>query len=60
MSARAAFFLNVRPLGLVANIATGSRTPRGNPFDMISVNDLKKNFGPKAAVDGVTFRVDKG
>ena len=27
---------------------------------MISVNDLKKNFGPKAAVDGVTFRVDKG
>ncbi len=27
---------------------------------MISVNDLKKNFGTKAAVDGVTFRVDKG
>ena len=27
---------------------------------MISVNDLKKNFGLKAAVDGVTFRVDKG
>ncbi|MGA0849621.1 MAG: ATP-binding cassette domain-containing protein, partial [Chthoniobacterales bacterium] len=27
---------------------------------MISVNDLKKNFGTKAAVDGVSFRVDRG
>ena len=27
---------------------------------MIQVRDLKKNFGPKTAVDGISFTVERG
>jgi ABC-2 type transport system ATP-binding protein len=60
MSALAQFFLNVPPPACVANIARRRRAPGGPHPLMISVNDLKKNFGTKAAVDGVSFRVDRG
>jgi len=50
-------FLNGLAGGIVAHFARGRRL---HVRFMIKVKDLKKNFGTKAAVDGVSFDVAKG
>jgi ABC-2 type transport system ATP-binding protein len=52
-------FLELRrePLLPVTPFSAQQKT---SPFPMIQVRDLKKNFGPKVAVDGVSFTVERG